>query len=104
MEIPEMLEGLITEKEKQFFKQYDTELATRQIHQKDMSLAFHHIGHMRNISTQTINALNALVDKLIASNKALSESNDKHSRWMRWLTFALVFAALAQVAIAIFGS
>ncbi len=39
------------------------------------------------------------VNKIIESNKELSKSNDKHSKWMKWLTFALVFVAVMQLVI-----
>lgn len=43
------------------------------------------------------------VNKIIESNKKLSKSNDKHSKWMKWLTFALVFVAVVQLVIKVLG-
>src|SRR5262245_55566902 len=45
-----------------------------------------------------VKGLNAMVERLIHSNDRLAASNDRHSRWLKWLTIALVFMALAQVA------
>ena len=47
--------------------------------------------------------INSSVDKIIASNKSLSISNDKHSRWMKYLTVALVAVAIVQLVIRVFG-
>jgi hypothetical protein len=92
MGIPKMLEGIITEEEEQFFMQYGNQILSKAIHQKDISHSFHRIGNMRK-----------MVEKMIASNEVLSKSNDKHSSWMKWLTFALVGAAIAQVVVAVLG-
>lgn len=46
--------------------------------------------------------INSSVDKIIESNKRLSISNDKHSRWMKYLTVALVVVAVMQLAIRFF--
>lgn len=42
------------------------------------------------------------VDKIIESNKTLSISNNEHSKWMKWLTFALVAVAGTQLIIKIY--
>lgn len=41
------------------------------------------------------------VNKMIASNKELSESNEKHSKAMNWLTAALVVIGIGQVVVQI---
>ncbi len=46
--------------------------------------------------------LDTNVNKIIESYKELSKSNDKHSKWMKWLTFALVFVAVMQLVIKVF--
>src|SRR5882724_5967003 len=39
------------------------------------------------------------VANLIRSNERLSESNEKYTFWIKWLTFGLVLASIAQVTI-----
>lgn len=39
-------------------------------------------------------------NKIIDSNKKISSSNQEHAKWMKWLTAALVFTGIAQLAIA----
>jgi hypothetical protein len=50
-------------------------------------------------STDHLNrGLDQSVTKLIASNEKLAESNDRHARAMKWLTFGLLVAASVQAA------
>ena len=92
MAIPKMLEDIITEDEKEFWKQYDSAYLEKMIPLNDISLSFHRVGHLRE-----------MVKKIIKSNKELAQSNDKHSKAMIVLTAALVFAGLAQLVMAIIG-
>ncbi len=41
------------------------------------------------------------VDKLISSNEKLSESNEKHSKAMNYLTGALVLIGIGQVVVSL---
>ena len=43
--------------------------------------------------------IDSATDKIIASNKELSKSNNKHSSRMLWLTGALVFVGFIQIII-----
>jgi len=40
-------------------------------------------------------------DKMVASNEKLQESNEDYAKWMKRLTFALVFVGVAQVVVAL---
>lgn len=50
-----------------------------------------------------IKNLEILVNKTIASNEKLAESNARYSKGMLWLTGALVFVGLVQIATIFIG-
>lgn len=51
------------------------------------------------VSKENRTAMHSAVDKLIASNTKLSESNDRYANAMKWLTGALVIIGVAQVVV-----
>lgn len=47
--------------------------------------------------------LDRMVKTLVDSNERLSTSNERYARGLNWLTSALVFVGLVQVALQLFG-
>ena len=85
-----MSEYELTDAEKEFIEQARKEETTSALNQV---VVISNLILSKRIKEST--------DKMIASNKRLAESNDRHSIRMFWLTGALVFAAVVQLIMQI---
>ncbi len=61
------------------------------------------INQSRVISEMYLSkTIDTVVYNIIESNKELSKSNERHSKWMKWLTIALATVAFVQLGVKIY--
>lgn len=68
---------------------------------KELAEAVDHLREQLPLTGMDIRqTIATTTENLIKSNERLAKSNETYSRWIKWLTLALVLVGIAQVVVA----